>query len=166
MEEEKFELFYTCIKHNTNYELSSLLLRENITSYNVKKFHQQLKDRMDRNKPDKVFSIMVTFTIDPKRHDVKDKKLHDKIEKYIVKFPRNKCCEVIRSDYVREGTDKDHKHTHWHLGLKTKKPFLNKTTKYYRNLYGHVDISRSYDNNYNNVLKYINKVIPSIKVPL
>lgn len=112
----------------------------------------------------KSYTTMVTFTIDPKRHDVNDKKLLEKIEDYVLQFPHNKKCDVQRADYVREGTDEDHKHTHWHLGLETLEPFLAKTTKYYESLYGHVDISRSYDNNYNNIIEYINKSIPSVNL--
>ncbi len=162
MDKSIFDIFCVGLE-NQDTKLTSDLLLKFVSNKNILAFHKQLKDKY---KETKTYSIMITFTIDPNKHDVKDKKLHSKIEKYVAKFPINKCCEVIRADYVREGTDKDHKHTHWHLGIKTNKPFLNKTTKYYRNLYGHVDISRSYDNNYDNVLKYINKSIESTKVPL
>lgn len=112
----------------------------------------------------KSYTYMITFTIDPERHNVKSEKLHAKIDKYIKKFPISKSCDVIRADYVREGSDKEHKHIHWHLGIETRNIFKSKTLKYYNLKFGNTDVSKSYDNNYNNVLKYINKVNRSVQL--
>lgn len=111
----------------------------------------------------KTYTYMLTFTIDPKKHDVNDPKLHLEIEDYILKWAVRRT--PLRADYVREGTDEDHKHTHWHLGLEMKKYIdFSNFLKFYRNSYGIVDISKSYSNLYKNILKYINKSVPSSKI--
>lgn len=129
-----------------------------------KYFHVYMKSYVkEYENENKTYTYMITFTIDPKKHDVKDTKLHDIIAEYVVGF----ACKrnALRADVVKEGTDEDHKHTHWHLGLELKKylDFFN-FLKYYRKIYGKVDVSRSWSNDYNNVLIYINKSIPSEQI--
>lgn len=114
---------------------------------------------------DKTYTYMVTFTIDPKKHNVNDIKLHDEIENYVIDYALAR--KPIRCDYVKEGTDEDHKHTHFHLGLETKKYIdFSNSLKFFNKKFGNTDISRSYSNIYNNVLIYINKSIQSTKIAI
>ncbi len=127
-------------------------------------FHRYMKQYVEEyEEENKIYTYMLTFTIDPKKHDVKDSKLHDVIEEYIVGFAERR--NPLKSDIVKEGTDEDHKHTHWHLGLELKK-YIDFSTflKHYRKKYGSVDISKSWSNVYNNILIYINKSNPSTKL--
>lgn len=111
----------------------------------------------------KVYTYMLTFTIDPKKHDVNDIKLHDIIEEYVVAFARKR--NASRADFVKEGTDEAHLHTHWHLGLELKKYIdFSNFLKFYRKTYGICDITRSWSNRYENVMDYINKSNPSTEL--
>ncbi len=106
---------------------------------------------------------MLTFTISPSLHDVLDTKLHTKLEEYIIDFAERR--HPMRSDLVKEGSDKKHLHTHFHLGLELKKYIdFSNFLKFYRKTYGSVDISKSWSNDYNNILLYINKSEPSQKI--
>lgn len=135
-----------------------------MTKY-IKKFATYFEMVMkEYEKNNKIYTYMLTFTIDPKLHDVKDKSLHDKIATYIYGY--TVARNPLRADIVKEGTDEDHKHIHFHLGLEVKKTIdFSNSLKYYRKTYGSVDVSSSkYGNIYNNVLKYINKSIPSVEL--
>ncbi len=138
-------------------DITSLIKRyRNFATY----LRREVAEYEDKNK---VYTYMLTFTIDPKRHDVEDSKLHEILEEYIVNFASKR--HALRADLVREGDDIDHKHTHWHLGLELKKYIdFSNFLKYYRKTYGNVDISRSWSNDYDNVLKYINKKEPSTEL--
>lgn len=133
-----------------------------IKRYNL--FHKYFKQILSEYElVNKTFTYMLTFTMDQKKQDVDLPFVHNAIEEYIVKFAERR--EPLRADLVCEGTDKDHKHKHWHLGIETKKYIdFSNFLKYYRNLYGNVDVSKSWSNDYNNILKYINKSKPSFKV--
>lgn len=125
------------------------------------KYFKKLLNEFDNK--NKTYTYMLTFTMDPKIHDVENTALHAEIEEYIIRFAFNRNAE--RADIVKEGTDEDHKHTHWHLGLELKK-YIDFSTflKFYRKTYGSVDISRSWSNQYINVMKYINKSNPSTEL--
>lgn len=121
---------------------------------------QYVKEYEDENK---VYTYMLTFTIDPKRHDVESTSLHDMIEDYVITFAERR--NPLKADLVKEGTDEDHKHIHWHLGLELKKYIdFSNFLKFYRNKYGSVDISKSWSNDYNNIITYINKSVPSQQI--
>lgn len=129
-----------------------------------RQFPQYMKLLLDQfERENKVYTYMLTFTINPKIWNVKSTDLHDILEEYIIDFAERR--KPINADLVKEGTDEDHKHTHWHLGIETKKyvDFSN-FLKYYRKKYGSVDISKSWSNDYKNILKYINKSESSQKI--
>ncbi len=114
-------------------------------------------------KKSKTFQYLITFTIDPKKHNVKDETLHRKIENYIkLRFTRE-AIGAIRADIVKEGSTKENIHTHWHVALKSSKWLLKKSFKYYEKLYGFVQINKSTNNNYENRLNYLNKSNTSTK---
>ncbi len=111
----------------------------------------------------KVYTYMLTFTIDPSKYDVENKELHDIIEAYVIDFGERR--NPLKCDVVKEKSDKHHKHTHWHLGLETKKYIdFSNFLKFYRKTYGIVDITKSWSNDYKNVLIYINKSTPSQQI--
>lgn len=138
-------------------KIEQLIRRTN----NFSKYYKEILKEYENN--NKTYTYMLTFTIDPKKQNVNCTKLHNKLEEYIINLATKRKPQ--RSDIVKEGTDEDHKHTHWHLGLEMKKfiDFSN-VLKNYRKQNGNVDISRSWSNDYNNVLKYINKSQPSTQI--
>ncbi len=133
----------------SSVNINKLILRHN--------FDKEFKCILDEyEKKTKIYTYMITFTIDPKKHDVKDEKIHSLIQEYIESFAIARTPN--KASYVKEGTDTEHKHTHWHLGLETKKYIdFSNFLKFYRKTYGSVDISKSWSNDFNNILIYISK---------
>ncbi len=138
-------------------DIRPLIIKYNYFSKYMKHYVEEYEDE------NKTYTYMLTFQIDPKKQNVKDSKLHDIIEGYIIDFAERR--NPLKSDIVKEGGDEDHKHIHWHLGLELKKHIdFSNFLKHYRKKFGYVDISKSWSNVYNNILLYINKSNPSIKL--
>lgn len=155
----RLKLFIKQCKEDSEIEsITDLIMKYGIS------FPRYIKQYVDEyENEDKSYTYMITFTINEKKYDVKSKDLHNEIEEYIIGFGEQRKPQ--RCDLVKEGTDEDHKNTHWHLGLKTKKYIdFSNFLKFYRKKYGIVDVSKSWSNDYNNILIYINKSIPSQKI--
>lgn len=104
----------------------------------------------------KRYHYMMTFTIDPSRHDTNNLDLQTEIENYIKK--RTKTIKsVIESYIVKEGGDDDHKHTHWHVSILSDQPIKKSRWSYYNTLYGMFDYSPSRDGNNQEALNYMSK---------
>lgn len=110
------------------------------------------------------YMYMITFTLDPKKNDFNNA-LYDASEKYIKKLLLNPNRKLTTFDIVREGTDEDHKHTHWHCGVITKGKYLSMDNfKTYIKNFGNIDISKSINNDYEDILTYINKQYNSLRI--
>lgn len=111
----------------------------------------------------KKYTYMLTFTVNPAKHDPEDHALQDILTEYITDYAERR--NPIRADLVKEGGDTTDKHTHYHLGLLMKKHIdFSNTLKYYRKKYGNVDVSKSWSNDYEKVLIYINKQSPPLRI--
>lgn len=86
----------------------------------------------------KEYKYMITFTLDPKKVDLKSAEDVQKVEDYIVKLL--KCSANFRFYYAKEHADSN---PHWHVVIHRYKPFPQSEVSYYKKKYGMVDISRS-----------------------
>ncbi len=158
-EDNKLCIAYIDAVKNTNTEpdIGPLILK-------YRKFDQYFKELVALYEQiHKTYTYMLTFTIDPRKCAVDDHDEHFIIEAYIIDWAEKR--HPLKSDLVCEGTDQDHKHVHWHLGLELKKYIdFSNFLKHYRKKYGNVDISKSWSNDYTNIIKYINKSVPSQKI--
>ncbi len=126
-----------------------------------KTFHRIFKCIMRKNDLKKyhttVKQYMITFTLDPKKlgSNIKNEDLLKTIELDIVDMFKSSQVydNVIRISYVREGTDKDHKHPHWHFGIQTTDYFNKKWFLKYK--FGFIQKTKSYKkNDFNDILDY------------
>jgi len=98
------------------------------------------------------YKYLITFTLDPKKVDLKNAAVKSKIEEYIIgilKVPENH-----RFYYSREHNDTN---THWHCIVHRKTPFVQDKLRYYKKQYGNVDVSRSHDLSDEHSVKYLGK---------
>lgn len=109
---------------------------------NYATFAKQAKEYLARD-TNRVYYYLLTFTLDPRlaeRAGGISESYYDRVERYIKKLANNKAWHLLFFAYVREGGDDDHKHTHWHVSIKTTKCFDHKRNlSYYMKLYGNVD---------------------------
>lgn len=108
--------------------------------------------------PSKKYKYMLTFTIDPKKHEVTSD-LKDKIEIYICNLMRKP--ETTKCYYVREH---DKTNCHWHVILYRKSAIKSDYLSYYKKTFGHVDISRSKDLSDTHSEKYLSKESEIIQI--
>ncbi len=147
----------TGVKLDECVDIKPLIVKYRLFSIYMKQYGNEYDEL------NKTYTYMLTFTIDPKKHNVDDVKLHNILEEYIIDFAERR--NPLKCDIVKEGGDEDHKHTHWHLGLELKKHIdFSNFLKHYRKKNGNVDITKSWSNIYNNILIYINKSVPSTKI--
>lgn len=116
-----------------------------------KSSHHFLHQKSEKVKPSE-YKYLITFTLDPKKVDLKDSKLKDKIEDYIVGLL--KTPENHRFYYSREHETTN---THWHVVVHRKTPFVQDKIRYYKKQYGNVDVSRSKDLTDEHSVKYLGK---------
>lgn len=91
----------------------------------------------------KLYYYMLTYTLDPGRHSLTESYFNS-AERYIKKLVLNKSWKTEYASIVREGGDKDHKHTHWHVSIVTHKYIDNKSQNgYYIKKHGNVDMKVS-----------------------
>lgn len=135
---QKMEFYKTCT-HPDMYE------------WYISNMHYIIRDYKSY-KPPMIYKYMLTFTLDPKKgpHDL------DKMEQYIVGLLTNKENEKIY--YVCE-----HRLTncHWHAVIYRKSVFKHDSIRYYKQKFGHVDVSRSHDLSDEHTQKYLSKELDS-----
>lgn len=98
------------------------------------------------------YKYMVTFTLDPKKVDIKDRQLLLKIESYIVNLL--KTTDNFRFYYAREHDDTN---PHWHCIVHRTLPLKQDVLAYYKKKYGLVDVSRSRNLSDEHSLEYLGK---------
>lgn len=104
-----------------------------------------------------VYMYMLTFTINPEWHELNDA-TYDKIEAYIRKLPFNEKWNTLCCGLVREGSDEDDLHTHWHMLLVTSKYFKKyDCLRWYRKTYGIANYKDSTTKDLNHTIKYMSK---------
>ncbi len=148
------------------YKLSEIIDKSNINAYlREKGFHKTFKSiSKELDKKNKVYQYMLTFTCDPKKVDVEDEVALASIEDEVLRLVQKPVLSIVRSEYVREGTDEDHKHAHWHVGVVSKKFMKKEYFKSYIKNIGRIDISKSVENNFLDILLYINKCYESTTI--
>lgn len=102
--------------------------------------------------PPHIYKYMVTFTIDPKKHDPADSILQDRIEEYIVGLFNKDLFDKFY--YVKEHATSN---CHWHCVVYTGKALKYDRLTYYKSKYGHVDVSRSHELEDEHTMKYLTK---------
>lgn len=118
---------------------------------------KQIYRMMDKlNGKVKLYYYMLTFTLDPKKNDFSDD-FYDTVEEYICKQMKRTPLRVTEAHVVREGSDEDQKHTHWHASVITEKPLKKDRFSYYQKLYGNIDVSKSQIKSNNEHLDYMSK---------
>lgn len=134
--------------------ISGQMTEDELETYLTITSHKTICKLMKQHKG-KDYHYMITFTIDPKRHDVKSEELHKEIQNYITK--RTKMLKVQQAYIVQEGGDEEEKHTHWHVSLLSKKPIKGNRFAYYKIKYGNYDYSPSKNGNNEEALNYMSK---------
>lgn len=112
---------------------------------------EYMKKSTAKAMPDE-YKYMITFTLDPKKVDMRDESKKVIIEDYIVgllKVPENH-----RFYYSREHEDTN---THWHTIIHRKTPFKQDKLAYYKKKYGNFDVSRSKILTDDSSIKYLGK---------
>lgn len=104
----------------------------------------------------KLYYYLLTFTLDPKKNTLSDD-LYDTVEEYICKQMKRQPLRVTESHIVREGSDEDQKHTHWHVSVICEKHLKKDRFSYYVKLYGNIDISKSQIQSNTEHLDYMSK---------
>ncbi len=162
--EEHVTRYFEIVKDQGTYDIdewyierpSHLYYQKFLSRYNFSELMSCMK-RLKKKFASKTFQYLITFSVDPEKVDVKDKKKLKKIKMYIISRFKRPAIRAIRADIVEEGGEGTEKQVHWHVALHARTWFLKKSLKYYEEIYGFTDISKSTDNNYDNRLNYINK---------
>lgn len=113
-----------------------------------------IRDAAKWKESSKEYKYMITFTIDPKKHSNKnDVQFQEEVEGYIVKLlkDRRRFKTVY---YVKEHAETN---VHWHAVVYSNTSFKQDLVRYYKNKYGHVDVSRSHEMNDEHTQKYLSK---------
>lgn len=130
----------------------------------VSKFAVELKKQIKaRDKKNKRYMYMITFTCDPRKIDVKCDFMMKANEEYILDRLKKPGLKLVRLEYVREGGDDTHKHTHWHCGVVSKRYLDKWDFKTYLKNVGRIDVDISKSSNFKHIQVYMNK--PENKFP-
>lgn len=103
-------------------------------------------------KPKKEYKYMLTFTIDPKKHNPTEGLVQASIEKYIIKLLKD--SKNSKFYFAKEHANSN---CHWHCVIHRDTIFRQDIVRYYKQKYGHVDISRSHDLSDEHTEKYLSK---------
>lgn len=115
---------------------------------NMEQIHRDAKHYI----PPRIYKYMVTFTIDPKRHEPTDALLQERIEEYIVGLFNKDLYDKFY--FVKEHATSN---CHWHCVVYTSKALKYDRLTYYKTKYGNVDVSRSHELNDEHTMKYLSK---------
>lgn len=110
------------------------------------------------------YMYMGTFTLDPSKVDIENENDLKKVQKYLLHRLSLKGLRLNRCDWVREGTDKDNKHPHWHVGMISERCIKKSFFYKYLRDYGNIKIDISISSDYNHILSYINKTHISVSL--
>lgn len=130
-------------------------IKQPMNAHNLSKMHNsKIRDILFG----KEYVYMLTFTLDPKKNKFSED-LYNDVEQYILKLIRR--ISFKKCIWVREGSDDDHKHTHWHIGIITN-DFLRKSdySKTYVKKYGNIDHSKSKTKDFKHIEDYLSKQSP------
>lgn len=118
----------------------------------IKNMQNVLRD-YEHYKPKQIYKYMITFTIDPKKvNDMNTPSRQDQIESYIVRLFKD--ARFSRVYYVKEHASTN---CHWHVVCYLMNCFKQDHVRYYKKIYGNVDISRSHDLSDEHTQKYLSK---------
>lgn len=117
-------------------------------------FRQALEEVEKENRS---YRYLITFTLDPKKGDIKCNKYIAKVSAYVVKQLRRKPLGLSNVYFVQEGGDQDNKHIHWHASVTATKPLKKDRFDYYKKLYGNVDISHTKAQTQDEAINYMSK---------
>lgn len=117
-------------------------------------FAKMVKQYEQKNR---TYTYLVTFTIDPKKWELNDNN-YDVIESFILKTLKRRGLNILFSSIVREGSDKDHKHTHWHCAIITSKCLKEQYFSTYISTYGNIDVAATVDQTLSIQDQIINKL--------
>lgn len=142
---------------NTFEAFLLLVDRYGRTSSEVLEFVKKHGDYLTRDakayyKTHKEYFYLITFTIDPKKHDVNDVIFQDHTEEYIIKV-----CKNAKGQNIHISKEHADSNCHWHVSLKTTKPIKYSKFRHYKLTIGNVDISRSKQDSQENSINYISK---------
>lgn len=156
------ETFYSLPSSDEKDEYFQQILAQG----NYANFEKQVKVHLNKPKKKEHYYYMLTYTLDPRlaeRVGGFTNSYYDRVERYITKQAQNKSWGLTFFAYVREGGDNEHKHTHWHVSIRTNKYFdFVKNTSYYAKLYGSVDKQDSILSTNIYAKKYMSKQSPPI----
>ncbi len=125
---------------------------EIVCTNRMKEFHLHVK--MFFAKEDKVkqrYYYLITFTLNDDNKDI-DPNI---VSKYIISRLASSALQIEKAHLVQELTEQGR--PHWHASVLAKKYISKDRFKYYVNKFGFVDISKNHSQNYETMLKYINK---------
>ncbi len=110
-------------------------------------------------KRNKIHQYMITFTLDPKKPNVKvnDEIFLLMVQNDILKFFDNDSCKknLIRCQWVREGNKADGKQAHWHFGCVMRCYYQPQWFKTYKKKYGNIQYTKSdKKNDFEDILDY------------
>jgi len=103
----------------------------------------------------KEYVYMTTFTLDPQKNTFTED-FYDKAQLYIEKVLLN-IPEITKLYIVREGSDSDHKHTHFHTSITSSRFIKANEFKYYRNKYGQIDHDKTKTKDNSHTIEYMSK---------
>ncbi len=131
----------------------------------LKEFQKLLKKLVKKKFfENKTFQYMITFTCDPRKIDIDDEIALKENENYILERLQRPALQITRLEFVREGTDKDHKHAHWHCGVVSKRYLEKDMFKTYIKNVGKIKCEKSKRDNFDDILVYINKTHKSTPI--
>lgn len=142
---------------NTYQELLDKIEKHGITHQEVIHFVKTMGMNIHRDctqyyKDHKDYYYLLTFTIDPKRHpNLNDFTFQDEVQQYISKLVKS----IGRNIYISK--EHDFTNVHWHVSLITSKPIVHSKLRYYKNIYGNIDVSRSKKQTQEYSINYISK---------
>lgn len=108
-----------------------------LLDFTIKNMEAIIKDYKDWDPP-KTYKYMLTFTLDPKKHDLTNEEFKNRVELYIVNLIRKP--EVTKAYYTREHNNTN---PHWHVIVHRSSALKSDYLSYYRKNFGLVDISKS-----------------------
>ncbi len=104
-----------------------------------------------KDKKDKRYYYLITFTLSDENKDVDPTKVY----KYIKTRLKAEGLKVVKAHLVQELTQQGR--PHWHASVKSSKYISKDRFKYYVNKFGFVDINKNHSQNYETMYKYITK---------
>ncbi len=118
-------------------------------------FHAEFKKQLKEINVKK-FYYLLTFTLR------KDPDNEREIEKYILGQVLRPALRIKTAHYVKEYTKAGR--PHWHVAVESTKYIARNRFNYYENKFGNIDISKNHGNTLEEMMNYINKEQPSIKI--